>query len=65
MVTMKDIREWADRKWASTYINNLSDGKLRTLYQNELIERARYEIEQNKGTQISIFEIITGGNNQK
>lgn len=61
MATMKDIREWAAMKWNSDYVNRLPDWQLRVLYQNELIEKAKRDIERNKGIQISIYEIMTNG----
>jgi len=61
MATMKDIREWAAMKWNSDYVNRLPDWKLRVLYQNELIEKAKRDIERNKGIQISVYEIMTNG----
>ena len=61
MTTMEDIREWAAMKWNSDYVNRLPDWQLRTLYQNELIDQAKRDIERNKGIQLSIFEIMTNG----
>jgi hypothetical protein len=61
MATMKDIREWAAMKWNSDYVNRLPDWQLRVMYQNELIEKAKRDIERNKGIQISVYEIMTNG----
>lgn len=61
MATMEDIREWAAMKWNSDYVNRLPDWQLRVMYQNELIEKAKRDIERNKGIQISVYEIMTNG----